>query len=511
MEAAVEMVEPEDDAGRPLADLRAQLADTEAQITNLHTEATGKRFNKDQKERWAKLNEAKDDLEQTITELEIREEAILDLGKSGKVEASIDTFQTRRPGSPTSGNIYDLSEVRRSFDPSVEGRELKDRAKKALEIADFPHERADHLDVAGHIERKILKKEPEDGRFSRYLLATGSPVYQRAWTKSVAAGLRGVPPMLTPDEQAAMFQAEAAERAMSLTAASGGFAVPFVLDPTIIPTSSGAVNPYRQISNVQNITVDEWRGVSSDGVVAAFGAEAAPATDASPTLAQPTVSTEKAFAFVPYTIEIGQDWSGFAGEMAEMFQDAKDVLEATKFALGSGTNEPFGVVTGATTVFTASNTNALVVADIYGVHNALGPRFRSRAVWTINNAVADRIRQLDTAGGANLWIPNLAERSAAEVGSFTDARMAQNLLGHPAYEASAQSGTFTTGQIIGVLGDYGRYYKIVDRIGLTVETIPHLFGASQGNLPTGQRGLYAYWRVGAKVLSAAAFRALKLA
>jgi predicted phage gp36 major capsid-like protein len=43
---------------------------------------------------------------------------------------------------------------------------------------------------------------------------------------------------------------------------------------------------------------------------------------------------------------------------------------------------------------------------------------------------------------------------------------------------------------------------------MTVELIPHLFGAAQGNLPTGQRGLYAYWRNTSKVLSASAFVAL---
>ena len=196
--------------------------------------------------------------------------------------------------------------------------------------------------------------------------------------------------------------------------------------------------------------------------------------------------------------------------MAIMLGDSKDVLEATKFAVGSGTNEPFGVITGATTVFTASNTNSLVVADIYGVHNALGPRFRRAASWSMRNEVADRIRQLDTAGGANLWIDNLQLRSAAVPNSMTDGRMGAGLLGKAAYEATGQSGTFTTGQLIGVIGDFG-YYKIVDRIGLSIETIPHLFGAAQGNLPTGQRGLYAYWRVGAKVLDANAFRTLKLA
>jgi HK97 family phage major capsid protein len=136
-------------------------------------------------------------------------------------------------------------------------------------------------------------------------------------------------------------------------------------------------------------------------------------TDASPTLAQPIVSTEMARAFVPFSIEVGQDWASFQSEMVGLFTDAKDVLEATKFALGSGTNEPFGVITGATTVFTASNTNSLFVADLYGVHNALGPRFRANASWTLNNAVADRIRQLSTAGGADLWAQNLRLRTAA--------------------------------------------------------------------------------------------------
>jgi HK97 family phage major capsid protein len=56
-----------------------------------------------------------------------------------------------------------------------------------------------------------------------------------------------------------------------------------------------------------------------------------------------------------------------------------------------------------------------------------------------------------------------------------------------------------------VFGDFSRYL-IVDRVGLTVDFIPHLFGASQR--PTGQRGLYCYWRNGAKVLDANAFRAL---
>ena len=61
-----------------------------------------------------------------------------------------------------------------------------------------------------------------------------------------------------------------------------------------------------------------------------------------------------------------------------------------------------------------------------------------------------------------------------------------------------------------VAGDFATGYRIVDRIGGTVELIPHLFGAAQGNLPTGMRGLYYYWRVGGGVVAPNALRYLEV-
>ncbi len=480
-------------------ELRAEIKELIERREAIDTEYAGKRFPQEVRDKFNVICDEIKEKEETLDEILRREQIIEETAKkTGNTEA-LEMPNISRPGAVKGDDIYNLGSVRRSFDdPAVEGAELRDRARRAIERARFPHEKAKHEEVQGHIEGLVERIDDEQGSFSRYLLMTGSPGYKTAFTKYLAGQPR------SQSEEQMLF------RAASLTTTSGGFAVPFVLDPSVIQTGSGAINPYRAISSVTVQNVDEWRGVSSAGITASFQAEAAAVTDASPTLAQPTVSTEMARAFVPFSIEIGQDWASFSSEMAGMIQDSKDVLEATKFAVGSGTNEPFGVITGATTVFTASNTNSLVVADVYGVHNALGPRFRRGASWTLNNAVADRIRQLDTAGGANLWIDNLQQRSAAIPDSFSDGRMGAGLLGKPAYEATAQSGTFTTGQLIGVVGDF-TYYKIVDRVGLTIETIPHLFGAAQGNLPTMQRGLIAYWRVGAKVLDANAFRTLKLA
>jgi HK97 family phage major capsid protein len=64
----------------------------------------------------------------------------------------------------------------------------------------------------------------------------------------------------------------------------------------------------------------------------------------------------------------------------------------------------------------------------------------------------------------------------------------------------------THGSSILAIGDPS-YYLIVDRIGMTIELIPHLFGSSN-RYPTGQRGLYAYWRNTGVVVDPNAWRVL---
>lgn len=50
-----------------------------------------------------------------------------------------------------------------------------------------------------------------------------------------------------------------------------------------------------------------------------------------------------------------------------------------------------------------------------------------------------------------------------------------------------------------VYGDFNSYC-IVDRIGATVGLVPHLF-ATANNLPSGQRGVFYRWRVGAATVN----------
>jgi len=479
--------------------LQDERAERAAQLETLEKEWEGKQYTADAKHRYNQLNESIDEFDAKI-ELQLRDERKKEVMERGKSGHGLETPQIRRPGAVEDALIYDVSTVQ--FDPMKPedtGRELKSRAMRAVEAMEMPEQAPiSKEDAQGHVDRLLRNLDTTDGKLARHILVTGSPEYKGAF-KAMLSGT-----YMSPAENNAMSLA----RAMSLTGTSGGFGVPFELDPSIIPTSNLAINPYRAISRVIPITVDEWRGVSSAGITAAYAAEATAATDASPTLAQPTISTEKARAFVPFSIEIGQDYGSLQSELGGLLSDAKDELEATKFTTGNGTNEPFGVITGATTVFTAAATNAITAADIFGWQAALGPRFRPRSVFAMNIAVQNKIRQFDTAGGAMIWENNL-QQQAGSVQVPTPGAVGANLLGRPVYESTAMSGTFTTGQLIGVYGDFN-YYVIVDRLGMTVEVIPHLFDVTN-NMPTGQRGLYAYWRNGAKVVDANAFRTLKLA
>ncbi|MDQ3481696.1 MAG: phage major capsid protein [Actinomycetota bacterium] len=446
-------------------------------MTQLNMEHAGLPFPDEARDKFAGLVSMDEEIDKRVTELRAREAYIAKLaGEPNHTERVDDVFRSM-PKSATRGEIYDLSTIRSSVsNPEAAVEEMADRAKRANELAGFPQAES-RTQAQAHVE-KLIASDDERGTIARRVLTTGSPTYQRAFQKRLFGQ------SLTNEEA----------RALSLTGSSGGMAVPFDLDPTIIPTSNGVVNPIRQLARIVQTTVDTWRGVSSGAITATYEAEATETTDNSPVLTQPEISTERAQAFIPFSIEIGMDWPGLRAEMGVLLQDAKDQLEASKFLAGTGTNEPFGVLTGTTnTVNAATGADAFTYANLTALAASLPPRYRPRAAFLGNLAILNRIRDFSTAGGGAVWEPSTQEANP------------DRLLGKPVYEASMMPTTAGTGEKFMLYGDFSRYV-IVDRIGLEIELIPHLFGLNRR--PTGQRGLYAFWRNGAKVVDANAFRAL---
>ena len=286
-------------------------------------------------------------------------------------------------------------------------------------------------------------------------------------------------------------------RAMSLTDSAGGYLVPFQLDPTVIITSNGTRNDIRKVARQVVATGDVWNGVSAGQVTWAFAAEGTESSDNAPTFAQPAINIYKAQGFVPISIEALDDEANVTAEVARLLAFGREDLEATKFITGSGTGEPFGIVaalTGTSSEITTATNDVFALADVYKLDNNLPARYRTNSSWLGHRAIYNLIRAFDTAGGAGMWVQLQGDQPP-------------QMLGRSVYEAEAMDNVATDAKRILIYGDFENYV-IADRVGMTVEFIPHLLGANRR--PAGQRGWYAYYRVGADSVNDGGFRMLKV-
>jgi HK97 family phage major capsid protein len=478
---------------RTIEELDTRLAEIQTRMQEIDTQYKGQALPESEKAEFEGLQAEKHERLRTRAELEERTRWIGELAESPEHReegTTFPTFQTARPGAVRGEDIYDLTTIRSSFsNPEQAVTELHDRAKRSIEQATFADQRVRREDAQHHIER-LLERDSADGELGRLILTTGSPRYRKVFQRYLSG------------------QQPAAEEQRAFGLGTTGLPVPYTLDPTVLPVSNSVVNPLRAISSVEQIVgSNEWRGLTAAAITASRVSELTEATDNAPTLAQPTIATSKAHAFVPFSIEAGQDWTGMDAAVSRLVADAKDDEEATAFATGNGTPpNPFGVVTGATGTTAAATGLTITAANLYSLEGALAPRFRPRAQFVANRAMYNIIRALDTAGGAQLWLrigDSLPNSPASDGGN---GNTGLRLLGYPVNELSTMSATVVNATKIMLLGDFS-YFKIIDRVGMTIELVPHIFGAT-ARYPIGQRGFYAYWRNGSKVVDPVAFRAL---
>lgn len=472
---------------------QARITEITARQQELDTEYRGQTFPDDQRTEFEGLAAERVEHETACAELEQRMAYLAEEAEKPEQREPGAHFQVRRSGVARGEDIYDLTTIRSSFsDPTQARTELHDRARRSLETAIFADTRIRREDGQEHVER-LLDRDSKDGELGRLILTTGSPRYRSQFRKFLAGQI----------SQDAM-----KDETRAFGTGTTGIPIPYTLDPTLVPVSNSVVNPLRAISkNVQLVGSNEWRGLTAAAITASRVSAETEATDNTPTLAQPTIATSKAHCFVPFDIEAGQDWANMDSEMARLIADAKDDEEATAFATGNGTPpNPSGVVTGATGTTAASTGLTITAANLYSLEAALAPRARPHAQWIANRTMYNIIRGLDTAGGAQLWVRIGDQVANAPRSEDGNGNTGLRLLGYPVNELSTMQSTVVNATKIMVLGNF-QYFCIVDRVGLTIELVPHIFGAT-ARYPIGQRGFYAYWRNGSKVLDPVGFRAL---
>jgi HK97 family phage major capsid protein len=468
----------DDLTGKTPEELR-QIADSLGErITGLHQTPTGE------------LRDVSDDEDAAINlMMDVRTAALDRIEKHNKIMGAV----RQRPAAIQSG--FSLGIGGSGDDPyaSVRGMSVPEARDRALRVLDA-RSNSSHMTAAqkDEVDRQVRKMTD----IARRVIVTENEDYRSAWTKLMT----NPRPFLTQEEQRAI-QAWEEYRSMSEgTTTAGGFGIPVFIDPSIILTAQESDNPFLSICTVSDITTNAWKGVSSAGVSWSFDSEAVEVSDDSPTLAQPTVTAFMARGFIPYSIEVGEDYPSFASEMATLLASGYDELLVDKFTRGSGTGEPKGVVTALDA--TAASEVLLTTAgqfgavDVHKVWNAVPQKFRRRASWLTvvdNNSL---IAQFGTALGANYTV-DLTENGV------------ERIRGRQVYETPYVTAfTATTAhQNVLVVGDFAAGYRIARRGGMSVELIPMLFSTTT-NLPDGRRGWFAYARIGGDVVAAPALRLL---
>ena len=373
------------------------------------------------------------------------------------------------------------------FDDTASG--LRSRAVDlAATVADVPDSARAFVTDALDADR-----DP-DALLARWALATGRDAYRSAFVKVLADPIRGH--LLWDESERAAFQDVelVSSRAMGTgSGAAGAFMMPFFLDPAIMLTNSGVAAGIR--GKVRNVATagNTWNGVSSAGASFEWKAEAAEAADGAPTLAQPDVPLHTASVFVPFSVEL--EAASNVGELQRVMIDEYDVNVAQAIVNGTGTGQPNGIVTALSASIIALGTlNTLAASDVYGLQNALAPRFQKGASFAANLSTINTIAQMETANGAKQF----PEASNSEL--LRRALVEDSTLG--------DVGTATPNASI-AYGDFERGYVFATGVGTRIELVQHMLGAN--GRPTGERGYWLWARVGGDVVNASAIELLSVA
>jgi HK97 family phage major capsid protein len=464
-----------------LIELRGKVGELRDEITAL---ADKEELSEEEETRFAAAIPEFETAKEELDVLEERSRKVEEVRRTmTDAELGVESFQFQRQVDPSAVNLRTATRP-----------ELRDAALKVLET-DGRHlvsRQAEHVD-------KLLRTRNVDVQgdsIAKRLLLTENEAYRSGFAKAMTQST----PIFTAEEGRAIQEFQEYRAANEGTGSAGGFGVPVLIDPTIILTSGASDAPILEISRVVTITTDAWKGVSSAGVSWSYDAEASAVSDDTPTLAQPSVTVYAARGFIPYSVELGQDYPGFADEMAMLLNQGYIDLVAQKSMQGSGSSEPWGIFNrmAATTTnpahVTVSTVGKFGSVDVRAAWAALPERFRPNATWVMSPTSEAQVRSF----GNGLALSDFTVNLLADGTNVLTGRKVVTSDYAPAF-----SGTTGVANIT-VVGDFSNFL-IVQRAGMTVEQVPHLFDQSTGR-PSGQRGWFAWARNGFDAVAPNAFR-----
>lgn len=234
----------------------------------------------------------------------------------------------------------------------------------------------------------------------------------------------------------------------------------------------------RGLATVRSIGKDRIKMRSMGGVSVGWGKleTGTNITESTPTPGAPTYQyVEDLYGLA----KIGEDELmdadvNLEGILAEEFARALGEEEEAKFIVGTGHDYtmPEGITINATLVAgtkTTAAANAITVEDMLDMLYGCPTQYRRNGVFIVNSATELALRKLRAAGfdasswGAFLWQPSV------------QAGVPNTFLGKPIHTQDDMLTLAGTTSVVAIFGDIRSGYRIVDRVGMTLQRLTELY------------------------------------
>lgn len=85
------------------------------------------------------------------------------------------------------------------------------------------------------------------------------------------------------------------------------------------------------------------------------------------------------------------------------------------FTVGSGVNEPYGIVNGATLGVTGSLVDGITYDELVDLEHSVNPSYRRRAKFVLSDVMLRQIKKLKDNNGNPLWVPGLTSNAPDKI------------------------------------------------------------------------------------------------
>jgi len=178
------------------------------------------------------------------------------------------------------------------------------------------------------------------------------------------------------------------------------------------------------------------------------------------------------------------------------FSRAIAEAEDTAFVVGTGhaNKQPEGILNSSVATVNAGQAGAITADDILKLIYEVPAQYRRNGVLIVNSKTELALRLLKDTNGQYLWQPSLQAGTPA------------TFAGYPIYnqEDIPQIPAAGTAAKVAIFGDVRSGYRIIDRLGMTVQRLTELYAEA------GLIGFKVHYRVGGSVIRPDALRILNV-